>query len=132
LTWSKKDPSGFCYQIFIHGHDVAESFFLMGREAGPDRSDQGNGKRALIEFQMAFVVLFQNLGLDALVDPEGDDNLGSDPEQARHFGERGHALIFPEEGGNGFLDCLDGSFSFMIPLYIELSLYSHEKISDVC
>ena len=56
--------------------------------------------------------LFQNLGLDELVDPEIDDALGSDPEQAHHFGKGGHAAIFPGEGGNGFLDCLDGSFFF--------------------
>ena len=68
---------GFCDQIFIHGHDVTEGFFLGGREAGPDRSGHGNGKRALLEFQMALVVLFQDLGLDELVDPEIDDALGS-------------------------------------------------------
>jgi hypothetical protein len=57
-------------------------------------------------------IFSQNLGLDELVDPEIDDALGSDPEKAHHFGKGGHAAIFPEEGGNGFLDCLDGSFFF--------------------
>ena len=61
---------------------------------------------------MALVVLFQNLGLDELVDPEIDDALGSDPEKAHHLGKGGHAAIFPEEGGNGFLDGLGGSFFF--------------------
>jgi hypothetical protein len=46
-----------------------------------NRSHQGDGKRALLEFQMALVVLFQNLGLDELVDPEIDDALRFDPEK---------------------------------------------------
>jgi hypothetical protein len=57
-------------------------------------------------------IFSQNLGPDEFVDPEIDDALGSDPEKAHHFGKGGHAAIFPEEGGNGFLDCLDGSFFF--------------------
>ena len=61
---------------------------------------------------MTLVVLFQNLGPNELVDPEIDDALGSDPEKAHHFGKGGHAAIFSGEGGNGFLDCLDGSFLF--------------------
>jgi hypothetical protein len=57
-------------------------------------------------------ILFRNPGPDELVDPEIDDALGPDPEKAHHFGKRGHAAIFPGEGGNGFPDGPDGSFFF--------------------
>ena len=77
-----------------------------------NRSDHGHGKGALHKFPMALIVLFQNLGLDELIDPEIDDTLGSDFEEGGHFSKRRHAPIFPEEGGNRFLDCLDGSFFF--------------------
>ena len=49
---------------------------------------------------MALVVLFQNLGLDELVDPKIDDTLGSDFEEDGHFSKRRHSPIFPEKGGN--------------------------------
>jgi hypothetical protein len=61
---------------------------------------------------MALVVLFEQFGINELVDPEIDDALRSDPEKAHHFSKRRHSPVFPEEGGNGFLDGLDGAFFF--------------------
>jgi hypothetical protein len=71
-------------------------------------------------------IFSQNLGLDELVDPEINDALGSDPEKAHHFSKGGHTAIFPVEGGNGFLDGLDGSFCFHGFPFIELSFYCQE------
>jgi hypothetical protein len=54
----------------------------------------------------------ENAGIDEFVDPEIDNALLFDIQEADHFGKGGHAAMLPEEGGNGSLDGLDGSFLF--------------------
>ena len=64
-----------CNQIFIHGHDISQFFFLGRWKAGLYRPNHGNAKGVLCKGQMSLLIFFKDAGLNEFIDPEMDDAL---------------------------------------------------------